>query len=220
LNVGPIPALRVLTADGRLLSSHDGYVEADRLVEFLTGAFDSAAPPDDVLVGVGPPTLLEVVKLVRQFNDRDARVREAAIHRLTPFPQLASAAVTKALTTGNLSSKLAAYELLHQWRAPLGDIDPWRPRSLTDERKAALEKWTSATAKEGFAHDPNEVSDAVLDQVRQDIEQMLNADASGAIAIRERLARAGSSILPFVTARLKETSDDERRQRLVSLRYR
>ena len=87
------------------------------------------------------PDAAAVVRLLRQFQERNPAIREAAIRRLAPYPQKARLEVVRAFEEGSLSRRLAALELLRQWRAPIADLDPWQPQSLTKERIAALNLW-------------------------------------------------------------------------------
>ncbi len=112
-------------------------------------------------------------------------------------------------------------ELLHEWKAPLKGLDPWRPESLTDERLAALEKW-SGTAAPTVRGD--KLSAEQLATAREEIAAMLRADETVMEAVveaaRERLARFGPALLPEVYAQLKQTESDAVRERLTALRYR
>ena len=168
-----------------------------------------------------------MVRLLRQFQQRNPAIREAAIRRLAPYPQKARLEVVRAFMEGSLSRRLAALELLRQWRAPVANLDPWQPQSLTKERLAALNLW--AEKYQPPASGPNEgvlkptrqkLTEQALVEARRDIDRMLKANPADAEAIRHRLAGYGAALLPEVTARLKETAADAERQRLWALRYR
>src|SRR5262245_28330166 len=120
LGVGPIPALRLLTARGRTVAAYDGYLPAEKLLAWLDEGYPKAAEaPDDVLAAEGEPSAGDVERLVAQFAQREPAQREAAIRRLLRHPGLAAPAVVKSLREGNLSVKLAAMELLREWKAPM-----------------------------------------------------------------------------------------------------
>lgn len=219
LAVGPVPSLRLLTPSGRRVASHDGFLEADKLVAWLQEHYEEAkAAPDDALLATGKPEAVEVVRLVRQFGQRDPLLREAAIRRLLPHPD-AAAAVVKAFREGNLAERLAALELLGPWHAPVEDLDPWRPETITEERLAALQSWT-AEVDAGQLARPETLSPEQLSEARRNIDHMLAGTPDEASAIAERLARLGSPLLAEVYARIREASTDEDRQRLLALRYR
>jgi len=220
LNVSTVPALRIRTAGGVHVDSHDGYLAPKDLIAWLDEHYKAAtAIPDAVLLAAGRPDATAVAQLIEQFEHRNAAVREAAIRRLLPHPDLARPAVVEAFGDGSLAVRLAALELLDQWQAPLGDIDPWDPEAITDERLATLDEW-AATAAVKAAAQPKKLSDEQLAAARLTIDRMLRGTAAEAAAIRERLARLGPVLLPEVYGRLKATTVDRDRRRLLALRYR
>lgn len=96
LAVGPIPALRVLTPDGRVVATHDGYLPAEELLAWLTKHHAAAAAmPAEELTATGPPDAAAVTKLVGELKQRDPALREAAIRRLLPYPKLAATPVAE-----------------------------------------------------------------------------------------------------------------------------
>ena len=220
LGVTSIPALRIRTPSGRPVAAQDGLLTAEDLVAWLEKHYEAAqAAPDDVLLKAGKPDAEAVVSLVQQFDDRSAAVREAAIRRLLPYPDVARTAVVKTLHEGRLSARLAALELLGEWKAPLDDLDPWRPETLTAERLVALEKWAHE-APAGPVARPEKLSQEQLAAAAEQIDRMLKATDDEADAMRQRLARLGPALLPEVYARLKQAATDQQRERLLALRYR
>jgi HEAT repeat protein len=218
LGVGPIPALRVLTSTGQLVASHDGYLPADELVGWLRNGFTAVtAAPDEALLGSDAPDWITVLRIIDQFGQRNPAVREAAIRRLLPYPDVARPAVVKAFLQGSLATRLTALELLSAWRAPVEGLDPWRPETLTSH-KAALDQWAAQAARP--AEMPKELSTQQTADVRREIQRMLQAQPTEVEGIRERLARLGPLLLPEVYAQLKHVASDQDRQRLLSLRYR
>ena len=221
LNVSGIPALRALTPRGRIVAAQDGFLEAEALLTWMRESYEEAtSAADDVLFSDHEPSLLEVVRIVRLFNERDAELREAAIRRVLPFPKTAASAVVNTLREGNLASRLVAYELLNEWHAPLGEFDPWRPETLTDEQLAAVEAWLSTIDALAAPGAVKVLTEDELQAARGEIALLLKADRSEAAAVRERIARLGRGVLPEVLSRLNDAATDEDRQRLVTLRYR
>jgi HEAT repeat protein len=221
LHVGPIPALRVLSSQGRLLASHDGFLEAADLVEWLGKQYDAAAEsPDDLLLATGEPTLIEVLKVAKLLGHRDATLREAALHRLVPHPKAAGPAMLKTVREGPLAAQLTALDLFAEWKAPVEGLDPWQPNTLSPERLAKLEAWLAEVSPEGLALVRETLTEEERRQAAVEIDRMLKGDDVAAAAAREQLARFGPALLPDVYARLKEVSEDRDRQRLIALRYR
>ena len=218
LAVTGVPALRLRTPGGQHVADRDGYLTADELVAWLKEHHaEAVAAADDALLVSGKPDALAVVRLVRQFSQRNPALREAAIRRLAAYPDVAGTDVVKAFRKGSLAARLAAREVLEQWKAPLEGLDPWKPETLSTAR---LERWLEDKA---VVEDrtPRPLTPAQLASARQQIDRMLKAgDEAEADAVRQRLAGLGASLLPEVYARLKDAVTDQDRRRLLALRYR
>jgi HEAT repeat protein/thiol-disulfide isomerase/thioredoxin len=219
LGVTGIPALRIRTGMGELIASQDGFLKAEDLVGWLKQHFDEAsAEADAVLLASGEPDTLAVIRLVRQFQQRNPVVRETAIRRLAPYPKQARTQVVRAFTKGTLAQRLAAMELLGTWHAPVEGLDPWQPETLTADRLTALETWAERfqppARPEAARPSPRQLAEA-----GRQIDRMLKADAGEAAAIRQRLAGLGAALLPQLAGRLKQAAADQDRQRLAALRY-
>ncbi|MCE9546275.1 MAG: HEAT repeat domain-containing protein [Planctomycetia bacterium] len=221
LRISGIPALRLLTPAGQAIASQDGFVEAGALVSWLSEHLEKAtATADALLVSTEAPSAVEIVRLSRHFSDRDAASREAAMRRLSAFPDLARSHIVEQLRTGNLAVRLTALELLRQWNAPIAELDPWRPATITPARLAALDRWLEKPLPpQPKPGDVPPLSPQDLADARQEIDRLLKADPDSAAAMRQRLARLGKGLLPEVYARLKQTSTDQQHERLVALRY-
>ena len=214
--VDAIPALRIRTPEDEPIASHDGTMTAAELVAWLGKYYDEArAVPDEVLLESGEPDAEAVTRLVERLGCRNAATREAAARRLLPYPAATRPAVAAAFGKGKLATRLGALEVLRQWRAPVGDMDPWRPETMTAARVAALEKWSRRAVAA-----PDKPSAEQLAAADREIERMLKADDAEAEAIRQRLAGLGKALTPKVTARLRQAATDQDRQRLGTLRYR
>lgn len=221
LAVGPIPALRVLTPAGKTIAARDGAMSASDLALWLSKEHEAAAGVASEDFSGDSLTAVQAVRLVREFRRRDPAIREAAIRRLLPHPQVAAGAVLTAFSEGSLSARLAARELLEAWRAPVEGLDPWRPETLSSERLEALRQWAAKIDPAAAA--PSAAQELTAEQRKAaaaDIQQMLAASLSEAAAIRERLARYGPPLLPEVYEQLQQTESDEARERLTALRYR
>jgi HEAT repeat protein len=221
LAVGPIPALRILTPAGKSIAARDGAMSAFDLALWLSKEHDDAAGVASEDFAGDSLTAVQAVRLVREFRRRDPSIREAAIRRLLPHPQIAAGAAITAFSDGSLSARLAARELLEAWRAPVEGLDPWRPETLSAERLDVLRQWAAKIEPTAVAASAaKELTDEQRKAAAADIRQMLAASPSEASANRERLARFGPPLLPEVYAQLRETESDEARERLTALRYR
>src|SRR5262249_18907963 len=150
MNIGPIPALRIIGHDGHTISSRDGFQTAGKLLAWLESAgkkSDGDAPFD--LKEIKDLNKQTLERLVSHFDDRDVTVREALIRRLSAEKALAAIEVVDAFSRGNLATRLSALELLVTWKAPIKDADPWQPESITESLLTELEDWaTETTASE------------------------------------------------------------------------
>jgi HEAT repeat protein len=228
LQSGAIPLLRVLSPTGRRVDFKEGAMPAADLIKWLDGAYEGAiAATGEELLGSDAPDAPALAKLIERLADPDAALREAAIKRLAPHPAAAANAVAQAFTKGNLLTRLACLDLLADWKAPLADIDPWQPETLTAERLKKIQDWAAAVAKAQPATQPAATKPAALappqlEEARREIARLLAAPTQDeARALRERLARLGKALLPEVQARLQESVVlDTARERLLALRYR
>jgi HEAT repeat protein len=224
LGVGPIPALRVLNSTGQTLASHDGYLQAEPLLAWLDEHFDSAGElPSDVLLSTDPVDESAVAKLLGELGRREPARREAAVRKLLPHPERAAPDVAALFTRSKkLAIRLAALELLNQWHAPVDDLDPWRPESMTAERLKRLAQWAderSAAAGDVRPQSTKQLTGDELAAAQAEIERLFVADDAEAEAICARLARHGTALLSEVYVRLRQAGDDDVRQRLTWLRY-
>ncbi|MBW3540914.1 MAG: thioredoxin family protein [Planctomycetes bacterium] len=220
LAIGSIPALRVLTPAGKLVASRDGAASSAELAAWLREHYttaNAAAPAE--LVETGTPDAAAIGRLIEQFAERDATLREAAVRRLLPHPQQAAPPVVETLSRGRLAARLTALELLRDWEAPADGLDPWQPETLTADRLETLTQWAAALGESPPA-EKSELAPDELAAARSAIDKLLAAEPAEARAIRERLARFGRLLLPEVYERLKLAETDAARERLIELRYR
>ncbi len=224
LNVGPIPALRVLNAGSRTTKSHDGFLPAEKLIDWLRGRDN---PPEDDLADevteVAELSAETLPRLVRLLGHRDANVRAAVMRRLSGSQGLAGAAVAKAFTRGNLATRLSALEILNDWKAPTQDFDPWLPQTLTAARLTDLEEWADKLDPAAGLPVPSAAEPLTPEQLieaRADIARLFTADLNEVEAIGAQLARYGSALLPEVREQRQTAETDRSRERLDWLRYR
>ncbi|HEY2839146.1 MAG TPA: HEAT repeat domain-containing protein, partial [Pirellulales bacterium] len=219
LSVSGIPALRIIDARGQVIASKEGYQSADQLVDWLEEGAESAPPElPEFLTATDKPDEAAIAKLIAQMAHADALRREAAIRRLLPYPEIVAKPTVGAFREGKLAARLAALELLRDWKAPIAGLDPWRPETLTDQRLAALDEWVRANKPERPA--VRELSEQERSDVERDLARLIAADDADVEALRERLARWRTAILTEVAAASRSAADDAARERLQALRYR
>ncbi|MBN1908733.1 MAG: HEAT repeat domain-containing protein [Pirellulales bacterium] len=220
LGVQAVPTWQIQNAQGVKIAEKVGYLSAEDLVKWLAEhQAEASAAPADVLMRSGPPSADDTMTLVGQFTDRSPVIREAAVRRLLPHPKSSGPTVVDAFRKGDLSTRLAALELLDEWNAPLEGVDPWQPKTLTKERLAALADWAKNPPDTAPTR-PEKLTEAQQVELGKQIARMLSVDDAEAAAIRERLAGWGPALMPEVYARLKDAASDQDRGRLMALRYR
>ena len=222
LTVGPIPAIRVLSSDGRLVASQEGYLSANELVTWISSQYESAATViSEGLLAEAAPNKIEVMRILRELSRRDVTLREAAINRLHPHPQIAAPYVIAKLNSGSLAEQLASLELLSGWKAPVADLDPWVPESVTDERIDSLEEWAESNDLESVdSEEDSTLTPSEIIEVSRLLKLMATADDAAAAAMREQLTRMGPKVLPLLTEAIATESDELARQRYLAARYR
>jgi HEAT repeat protein len=228
LGAGSIPALRVMSAAGHVVASRDGYLTLAQLDAWLEEKKAMATDhPTAELSESGAPSAVAVVRLLRQLDQSDALLREAAINRLGGYPNEAAAPVAEAFAAGSLQTRLAALELLAQWNAPVSGLDPWRPATVTEARLKVLRDWSTklpgpapALASPAHASTFPSLSPAQIAEAGREIDRLIAADPADVAPIRERLARLGRALLPMVRERLIRVETDLASERMTALRYR
>ncbi|MDP6356168.1 MAG: HEAT repeat domain-containing protein, partial [Planctomycetota bacterium] len=219
LNIQPIPALRILNSLGRLVAAKDGYMKLEDLSNWLDEHYEQAAaqPPKELTSGKSP-TMIQVIRLTRQFSTRDAQLREAILRRLAPYPRESAASIVDVFADGKLAEKLVALELLNLWKAPVDGIDPWRPETITAKRLDTLRAWATKQSGEE-ENQSNDVAPEELQKLEEQVGRLLQAPAEEVSTLCGRLAIHGDKLMPVVAARLKEAHRDQDRERLTALRY-
>lgn len=219
IGVASIPALRLLTPAGRVAASKEGLVAAAD----VAGWMDEQFPRLSGTAPLGVSSVSDTQGVERAVTDLaspDPVVREAAIRLLIPAPQAAER-VSDVLARGSLSARLAAIDVLEQWHAPIGQIDPWETSTLTAQRVAALRDWAKSMASSARSTTQPDPSTRPLAIDPSELDELISATTDiESRAVRERLVRFGPALLPRIYARLAAASDDASRQRLSALRYR
>lgn len=220
LQIGPIPALRILTPTGRVVTGRDGFAKGDELAEWLKDIRSKTDLDADVeLSRTEAPDDAAISKIVKQLRSREVSIREAAIRRLLPHPTKSAVIVVDSLAQQDLSVRLSAFELLQEWRAPLEGLDPWQPESFTPNRLAGLKKWAADPAA---ATGPLEqlAAESLRDAKNELSRYLLTDDEIERLGIRERLGRLSDALRPLLSERLAAEPSDRDRQLLTELRYR
>jgi len=222
LGVSAVPALKLLSSSGRPIDSRDGFLPEAELLDWLQSHLQQQdAEPATGLVDNedGEPNEDNINKLIKALSQRDPLRREAAVRRLVSLRGAVADAVVAQLKSAKLAARLAALEILQEWRAPLDGLDPWLPETLTPERTVALTTWAANELGAGAAAEVA-LSPAELATLADELSRYVDASEAEAESMRERLARRGRRLLPEIESRLPLADGDAQRQRLAWLRLR
>ena len=217
--ISSIPALRILSPDGRQLAAREGLVPAEELTEWLQ-ANHATAIGDAARAGATEKLNSATVhRVLRDFSSRESTIRESAISRILTVPQYAAANVVAEFPDAQLAERLAYLEVLTEWNAPVDGLDPWIPDTVTAERISALEEWVT---KNEFPDrdDDSALTAANIIDARRLLRRLASADSVEAAALREQLARMGPNVLPLIRELIASEINDEIRARLATARYR
>ncbi len=217
--VSAIPALRIVTPDGRVVGQQDGLMPAEVLSAWLGEQFEVASAEAKGERVTAKLTSMTVRTVLKDFRSRESTIREAAVSRVVEIPELAAAHVVAGFVDASLSERLAFLDVLTAWEAPVEGLDPWIPTTVTTERVTELEQWLE---KKNFPKpsDSSTLSASEFIEAHRLLRRLLTAEEAEAVACREQLARLGPAVLPIVREAIHETVDDDARVRLTMARYR
>lgn len=221
LQVAGVPALRLLTMRGTTIARRDGYMAASELKAWLGANYEQAlSEPEEVLYSPAAPDEEQINQLLEYLTVREVATREAAIRRLASHRAVTSDAVVGSFVEGKLAARLGALEVLTVWAAPLDEMDPWRPETLTEERLARLDQWKAEIPKEpSESEEAGPLDGEQLSDAQAAIDKLLTMSEEEALVLYGRLSRYGAALLPNVYERLKESETDQATERLTALRY-
>lgn len=146
-----LPSLRLLTKNGLVAASHDGYMPMDSLTTWLAQNYEGVKSNVPEMLEIDPAdfTDQQVAELVKLAAIRDVTIRRIVIERLSKIPRRCVASTIDLLESPGLAKQLSALELLRKWNAPVEGIDPWIPESIDQEVIKQLRQWSRETYPDG-----------------------------------------------------------------------
>ncbi len=218
-----LPALRILTSVQSVVASREGYLEPAELQAWLTEHRTKADTRlHRVLFAAGDLNEDEVRQLIELLGDSAPAVRTAAIERLVTQPSRTASPVTQVMGKQRLMQQLAAREVLLRWRAPVGDLDPWRPETWTDDRLQTLARWAEEMQSNGKDVLPPVQDAPGSDEAAQDgLRRLLASSIQERQATIQQLVGLATRVQPLVGSMLasNESLTDEQRESLRELKY-
>ncbi len=145
LNANALPALRLLSSDGIVTVSREGYLPVGELTQWLDDSYQltKARMPSLLTKEIAELDEGEIETLISLMAIRDVTARRVVLNRLAEMPQHAAGPVIDLLVTGTLAHQLSALQLLRKWEAPIDGLDPWDPPSMDDDVLKQLQAWGS-----------------------------------------------------------------------------
>ena len=147
LRANGLPALRLLSSDGITTVAKDGYMSASQLALWLDDNYDQtkAEMPKLLTKEIAELDEKEIDTLIRLMAIRDVTARRVVLSRIAEMPEHAAEPTVDMIEKGTLAEKLSALQLLKEWKAPIESIDPWDPKTISDQVVTDLRKWCEST---------------------------------------------------------------------------
>jgi HEAT repeat protein/thioredoxin-related protein len=158
--VSSIPALALLTADGKIVSRRTGYVDATELNQWVNdgrarakaGQWEGTVPGSKLdpflakSAGDGLDTN-DLAHLVAMLGEADPGERVSVAKLLLAQREQAVPALIAAVSHPYLGVRVGASDLLQQLAPDVASIDPWQPPVELSNRVASLAQWWKDTGK-------------------------------------------------------------------------
>lgn len=144
LRANGLPSLRLLSRDGIIAYSHDGYLSVAELEAWLDENYQAVKSNVPGMLEIKPADYSDqqIAELIEFIATRDVTVRRIILERLEQIPQRCVAKAIELLESDRLAKQLSALELLRRWQAPVEDLDPWIPGSIDQAVITRLRRWS------------------------------------------------------------------------------
>ncbi|MCA9136193.1 MAG: thioredoxin family protein [Planctomycetales bacterium] len=138
-----LPSLRLLSKDGVIGSSRDGYMATADLMSWLDESYAAVKSNVPKMLEIDPAEFTDeqVAELMSFVSTRDVTARRIIIDRLSKIPDRCVFKTIELLESNRLANQLSALELLRRWNAPVQGIDPWVPGSVDEKTIQQLLDW-------------------------------------------------------------------------------
>lgn len=224
-DIEAVPALVLLTADGKIILRQTGFMEpADLMVWLKTGRTRAAAGQWE---GTAPGAQFnefiqkaaadnlgtnEIQRLVGFLGDADPANREQAGKILLGQREHAMPPLIEAVGDAYLGVRISAGELLQRLAPNAMPIDPWQPPQESSNAVVALQKWWAGTGKLPPVSATPTTNYFSANSVKEALDQLRGDDAVRRTAAMTGLVRFGPSALPVLREAIEraEKSGDQR----------
>ncbi len=227
LEAAALPGLRILGPFQSIVASREGYLELAELKQWLAENRKSADPTiQKVLYDTAEPNDEAIGQLITLLTDSSPMVRAASIERLVAHSRVSAGPVVQILKTGRLVQQLSACEVLRRWKAPVAEIDPWQPDTLTAEHFAPLIEWARLRMIAGDSQaeaisKPTSASSFDAQSAKELLRRLMKVEIAERPSLVAQLLGMGAPLATEVRSRLAHADglDDSSRERLRELLY-
>ena len=215
-NVSAIPALALLTPDGKIVSRHTGYMDAPALVAWIKdgrervkrGEWEGTAPGSKLgeftkKAATDGFDTNDFKRLVALLGDPDPSERISVTKLLTAQREAAVPWLIEAVADPYLGVRVSAGDLLQRMATNTPFIDPWQsPVELTNT-VADLKKWWADTGKLPPPTAPRTVDANTAASIQTSIDALRSGDAARRTEAMSALVGHGMAALPALRTAIK-----------------
>lgn len=142
-----LPSLRLLSKNGVINDSHDGYMTRGAVSKWLDQNYDAIQSNVPKLLEIDPAEFTDeqIGQLIQFVSTKDVTIRRIVVDRLSKVPNRCAIATIELLLSKRLANQLSALEILRRWDAPVDGLDPWIPGAIDEKAVTRLRDWCAAT---------------------------------------------------------------------------
>jgi len=214
--VSAVPTLVLLTADGKIVSRHSGYMDTTNLLSWVEegrrratgGQWEGTAPAThlDALVaksaGEGLDTN-DLARLISQLGEQDPSDRVGAANLLLAQREQAVPPLIEAVGDPYLGVRIGASELLQRLAPDVIAPDPWQSGAELSNTVTTLRKWWSDTGKLPLPSAPRAVDPTVQGSIKSALKDLRGDDPVRRTEAMSTLAGHGPEALPALREAIK-----------------
>lgn len=227
-NVSAIPALALLTPDGKIVSRHTGYMDASALVAWIKdgrervqrGEWEGTAPGSKLgeftrKAATDGLDTNDFKRLVAMLGDPDPSERVSVTKFLTAQREAAVPWLIDAVADPYLGVRVSASDLLQRMATNAPFIDPWQSPAELGETVTVLKKWWAGTGKLPPPTAPRAVDATTAASIQASIDSLKSGDGARRTEAMSALVGHGLEALPSLRAAIKRY--DRENPRLLAL---
>ncbi|HEX9047246.1 MAG TPA: thioredoxin domain-containing protein, partial [Verrucomicrobiae bacterium] len=210
-----VPALVLLTADGKILLRHTGFLSPEELLEWLKngrfraslGQWEGTAPGaqfDEYIKKAATDSLgtNDLQRLVELLGDPDPANRTEAGNLLAGQRDNAVPQLIAAVGHPYLGVRISATELLQRLAPDPAPVDPWQSPAEISNAVLTLQKWWAAQGHLPAPTTPLGADALAANSIQAALAQLRADDPQRRTAAMTALVNSGPAALPAVRAAL------------------